>query len=143
MPSVSTIFYWRRHVPEFAETVRVGKEIQAERVCEQGWEMALSATPQTAYLTHVRLTQLRWMAGVMAPKTYRAKLAEPEAPREVMDILFRHFDVEDDPATGKKKVVAWCPNPETGEAEREDTPGYRYPPGVTLPSGPHQAMGPR
>jgi hypothetical protein len=66
---------------------------------------------------------------------------EPEAPQEVQDILFRHFDVEEDPQTGKKKVVAWCPNPLTGEAEREDVPGYRYPPGVTLPSGPRQALG--
>jgi hypothetical protein len=133
MPSVSTIFAWRRKVPEFAQTVRVGKEIQAERACAMGWDMALGATPETAYLTHVRLTQLRWMAGVLAPKTYRIKAVEPEAPRETERVLYRHFEIEVDPETGRRKVVAWCPNPDTGEAEREDAPGYRFPDGVHLP----------
>ena len=70
----------------------------------------------------------------MAPKTYRVKLVEPEAPREVQRILYRHFQREVDPVTGKVGVVAYCPNPETGKMEREDTPGYRYPPGVILPA---------
>ena len=61
MPSLSTIFYWRRRIPEFEDTVRVAKEIQAERLADLGWEMVGEATPETAYLTHVRLTQLRWM----------------------------------------------------------------------------------
>jgi hypothetical protein len=133
MPSVSTIFYWRRHFPEFAEMVRVGKEIQAERACADGWEMAMSATPETAYLTHVRLTQLRWMAGVMAPKTYRVKPVEPEGAREVLNVLMRMFKGEVDPETGETRVVAYCPNPETGQMEREDTPGYAYPPGQPIP----------
>jgi hypothetical protein len=38
-------------------------------------------------------------------------------------MLFRHFHVEVDPETGEKKVVADTPNPLTGKAEREDTPG--------------------
>ena len=135
MPSVSTIFAWRRQVPEFAQTVRVGKEIQAEQVCADGWDMAMEATPETAYLTHVRLTQMRWMAGVMAPKTYRTKPAEPDAPREVLRLLIRSFKGEEDPVTGKMKVVAYCPNPETGQMEREDTPGYEYPPGQPMPAG--------
>jgi hypothetical protein len=135
MPSLSTIFYWRRRIPEFAETVRVAKEIQAERFCDLGWEMVEAATPETAYLTHVRLTQLRWMTGVMAPRVYRLKPVEPAGAREEMKVLFRHFEIEVDPETGKKKVVAWCPNPETGEAEREDVPGWRPPPGtVSLPA---------
>jgi hypothetical protein len=133
MPSVSTIFYWRRKVPEFADAVRVGKEIQAERACAEGWELAQAATPETAYLTHVRLTQLRWMAGVMAPKTYRLKLVAPDAPREVETVLFRHFEIEVDAETGQRKVVSFCPNPETGVAEREDAPGWRPPDGVRLP----------
>jgi hypothetical protein len=136
MPSVSTIFYWRRKVPEFADAVRVGKEIQAERACQMGWDMALEATPETAYLTHVRLTQLRWMAGVMAPKTYRIKAVEPEAPRKTLDVLMRRFEIEEDPQTGKRKVVAWCPNPLTGEVECEDVPGWEPPAGtVGIPGG--------
>jgi hypothetical protein len=123
MPSLSTIFYWRRKIPEFAETVRVAKEIQAERFCDLGWEMAEAATPKTAYLTQVRLAQLRWMAGVMAPRVFRLKPVEAPAPREELKVLVRHFEVEVDPQTGKRTVVAYRPNPETGAVEREDTPG--------------------
>jgi hypothetical protein len=128
MPSLATIFYWRRRIPEFDEMVVMGKEIQAERMCDLGWEMAQAATPETAYVTHVQMSQLRWMTGVMAPKVYRFKPVEPTKPREVQTVLFRHFAIEVDPETGERKVVAFCPNPETGEAEREDAPGWRGPP---------------
>jgi hypothetical protein len=136
MPSQSTIFYWRRRIPEFAETVRAAKEIQAERFCDLGWEMAEAATPETAYLTQVRLAQLRWMTGVMAPRVYRLKAVEPAGEREKLDILMRRFEIEVDPQTGKQVVVAYCPNPETGVVEREDSPGWRAPAGtVPMPGG--------
>ena len=136
MPSMSTIFYWRRAFPDFAETMRVAREVQAEQFCEMGWALASSADPKTAYLTHVRLAQLRWMAGVMAPKAYRPKLMEPEKGREIQTLLFRHFEIEVDPETGKRTVVAYCPNPITGQAEREDTPGWTAPPGMLpMPGG--------
>jgi hypothetical protein len=133
MPCLSTIFYWRRRIAEFEQAVQVAKRIQAERFCDMGWELAKDATPETAYLTHVRLAQLRWTAGVLAPRHYRLKTLEPDAPRETRDILLRRFEIEVDPQTGARKVVAYCPNPETGEAEREDTPGWRPPPGVMIP----------
>jgi hypothetical protein len=129
MPSISTVYYWRRALPEFNETLAVAREIQAEGLRDLGWEMAQAATPENAYLTHVRLTQLRWMTGTMAPKIYRTKPVEPEVPRQTLNVLFRHFKVETDPITGKDKVVGYCPNPETGEVEREDAPGWRAPPG--------------
>lgn len=136
MPCLSTIFYWRRRMPDFEEMVQRGVRIRAERVCDEGWEMACAATPETAYVTQVRLAHLRWMAGVMAPRVFRLKLVEPERPREPVNTLFRHFAVEVDPETGKKKVVAWCPNHLTGEVEREDAPGWRPPPGAgRLPGG--------
>jgi len=48
----------------------------------------------------------------------------------------RRFEIEVDPQTGAKKVVGYCPNPETGEVEREDVPGWRPPPGsVPIPNG--------
>ncbi|MEO8115681.1 MAG: hypothetical protein ABI655_14935, partial [Phenylobacterium sp.] len=134
MPSLSTIFYWRKRIPEFEQAVQLGKRIQAERLCDMGWTLAQEATPETAYLTHVRLTQLRWTAGVLAPRAFRPKVQEPEGPRPVTDVLLRRFKIETDPVTGKDKVVAYCPNPETGEVEREDVPGYRYPPGVPMPN---------
>lgn len=131
MPSLSTIFYWRRRIPEFEDAVRTGKEIQAELFCDLSWELSQAATPQTAYLTHVQLTHIRWMAGMMAPKVFRLKPVEPDAPRERLDILMRKFTAEPDPVTGKLKVVAWCPDPETGEVIREDQhPDWRPPPGA-------------
>ncbi|WP_296596077.1 hypothetical protein [Phenylobacterium sp.] len=136
MPSLSTLFYWRRRFPEFEERVQLGMRIRAEVLSDEGWDMALAATPETAYLTGVRLGHLRWLAGVMAPRVFRLKTVEPERGPEVVKTLFRHFGVEVDPQTGERKVVAWCPNPETGHVEREDTPGWRPPAGYgRLPGG--------
>lgn len=136
MPCLSTVFYWRRAFPDFAETMRVAREIQAERFCEMSWELAAEASPETAYLTHVRLTHIRWMAGVMAPKAYRIKAVEPPGAKKTLDVLMRRFEIEPDPVTGKNKVVAYCPNPYTGEVECEDVPGWEPPPGtVGMPGG--------
>src|SRR5204863_5502206 len=73
MPCLSTIFYWRQRIPAFEKAVALGKEIQAERACDKAGEIADAATPETAYLAHVRLTQLRWEAGIKAPRVYRVK----------------------------------------------------------------------
>ena len=135
MPCLSTIFHWRRRISEFDEAVQLAKRIQAERFCDLGWELARAATPETAYLTHVRLAQLRWTAGVLAPRTYRLKAQEPDAPRETLDVMVRRFEIETDPQTGARMVVAYRPNPQTGQLERENTPDWRPPPGVSLPGG--------
>ena len=138
MPSLSTIFHWRRCIPDFDDAVTRGQRISAERVCDLGWEMAKAATPETAYLTHVQLAHLRWKAGVMAPRAFKPRPVEPEAPQKTMSILMRNFEIEVDEETGEKRVVAYCPNPLTGEVEREDTPGWR-PPGdktmIPMPGG--------
>jgi hypothetical protein len=135
MPCMSTLFYWRKRYAPFEEALQLATRIRAERFCDLGWELAMEATPETAYLTHVRLGQLRWTAGVMAPRVYRTKAVEPEQPPRVKRILFRHFQREVDPETGEPRVVGYCPNPETGLMEREDTPGYRPPPGIRMPAG--------
>lgn len=137
MPCLSTLMRWRRAHPEFAELVALGKTVMAERFCDQGWEMAMAATPETAYLTHVRLGQLRWMAGVMAPREFRVKMVEPPAPAETLTMLVRTFVSERDPETGKMKVVSLCPNPVTGQMERTDVAGWRPTPvdAVVMPSG--------
>jgi hypothetical protein len=136
MPCLSTIFYWRRRIPEFEEAVGLAKAIQAERFCDRACELAEAATPETAYLTHVRLTHLRWVTGIMAPRVYRLKPVEPATPPQRTDILFRHFEIEVDKATGERKVVAYCPNPDTMEAVREGTSDWRPGPGrVALPGG--------
>jgi hypothetical protein len=136
MPSRSTVLYWRRQFAAFDELVRRGREAQAEHFCDLGLDLAMQATPETAYLTHVRLGQLRWMAGTMAPRQYRTKLVEPEAPVEENRVLWRHFKSELDPATGKLRVVTYWPNPDTGRLERGDYPGYAPPPHSYSLAGP-------
>ena len=136
MPSLSTIFKWRRRIPGFEETVELGMRIRAEVLADDGAEKAEAATPETAYLLNVQLTHRRWHVGVLAPRAYRVKMVEPETGPQVVKTLFRHFEVQVDPETGAKTVAAWCPNPETGQAEREDTPGWRPPAGcLRLPGG--------
>ena len=50
-------------------------------------------------------------------------------------MLIRRFEIETDPETGEEKVVAYCPNPLTGEVECEDVAGWRPPPGAVLVPG--------
>lgn len=135
MPSLSTIFRWRRQMPEFEATVQLGMRVRAERACDTGWELAEAATKETAYLTEVRLKQLRWMAAVMAPRVYKLKTVEPEKPVKTVDVMFRHFEIEVDKETGERRVVGWCPNPATGFPDRESDPDFRFPPGLILPDG--------
>lgn len=138
MPSLSTLFAWRRAHAGFDQTVRLGQRIFAERLADEGWEMALEADATTAYLTQVRLTHLRWWAGVLAPRRFRARAPETESPPEVTNVLMRRFEIETDPETGEEKVVAYCPNPFTGQVEREDVAGWRPPGGpetIPMPGG--------
>jgi len=137
MPSLSTIFNWRRHFPDFDAEVRLGMRIRAEVLADDGEELASAATPETAYLAHVQLSHLRWRVGVLAPWEFRPRLVEPAAaPEPPKRVLFRHFKVEEDAATGKRRVVAYCPNPDTGQVEREDEPGWRQAPhSFSLPGG--------
>jgi hypothetical protein len=126
MPCLSTIFRWRKHFPDFDADVGLGMRIRAEVLADEGGELSDAATPETAYLTHVRLSHLRWRVGVMAPREFRPKLVEPAAPAEPETrLLFRHFKIEEDPETGRQRVAAYCPNPDTGQVEREDDPGWR------------------
>jgi len=60
-----------------------GRGFQAERACDVGWEIAQAATPVDAYATDVKLKQLRWMAGVLAPRRFgRHRLVEAEVALE-------------------------------------------------------------
>lgn len=140
MPCLSTLFHWRRRYPAFEDLVQLGMRVRAERACDYSWELADAATPETAYLTHVKLAHLRWMTGVMAPRVFRLKAVEPEGKREVQDVLIRTFQAVIDPETGVERMVGLCPNPATGKVEREDQPGWRPPEGaVLLPGGAGQA----
>lgn len=113
MPSRSTMYRWRRTWPEFGEAVLVAQRIRAEALCEEGWEMALAATPETARVTQLRLNYLKWLAGVMAPsycgprQTVAAEQPAPPpappAPRRRVVFVARRFETLKD-ANGKDYV---------------------------------------
>lgn len=140
MPCFSTVYLWRKNFPEFGEAMRIAREVRAERFCDEGWEMAQAASPETAYLTQVRLGHLRWMVGHMAPRTYgRTKpimaevelLERPAAERTEIVFVAKHFKVEER-EDGAHRVVAFKPNGETGRLERitgEDAPWHPPPEG--------------
>ena len=114
MPTMGCLFYWRKSNPEFGEDLRLAREALAERFSDLGWRMAQEATPETAYLTRVRLGQLRWNAAILSPRTHaRLRPAEPPAAREVEAICFTHFEIETHPDTGQRRVVAYHADPDT------------------------------
>ena len=118
MPSMGTIFYWRRTKPEFAEDLRTAREALAERFSDLGWRMAEEATTETVALTRLRLGQLRWHAAVLAPRTHaRLRPAEPPKEQEVQTIIFKHFEVETHPETGQHRVITYRAEPGTMRVE--------------------------
>ena len=119
MPSFSAVYHWRRDFPEFAEMMRTAREVQAERYCEQGIEIAEAVTPETAHATRVRLSQLRWTASHYWPRAFGTMkaVAPPEGP-QVVQLLMRRFEVEVRDADGARRVVTYTPDPETGRAVR-------------------------
>ncbi|THD82634.1 MAG: hypothetical protein E7812_01975, partial [Phenylobacterium sp.] len=44
MPAVATLFKWRNRFPEFERLVQLGMRVRAERMADDGWEMAMAAT---------------------------------------------------------------------------------------------------
>ena len=123
MPSMTTILRWAHKHKDFAEALSVAKMAMAERFCEMGWTLAMEATPETAYLTQVRLKQVRWTCAILSPTTYgRLKASDPPAPPQgPTTILFRHFRIEKhpDPDVKQHRVVGYTPDPETMKPVRE------------------------
>jgi hypothetical protein len=115
MPSMGTIFYWKKSVPEFADALLLAREAHAERLADLGWKMALAATPQTAHLTRVQLGQLRWSAAIKSPRSHgKHKASEPpQPPPGPTNFLFRHFHLERNDETGQHRVVTYTPDSET------------------------------
>ncbi|HEX3364729.1 hypothetical protein [Phenylobacterium sp.] len=93
MPSLMTAYEWRRTQPAFDHALAVARELQADRLGEQGWEIARSITPQTARAAATQLTQLRWWAGKLSPKKYgRHKPVDPTASgRRVQHVYVKRF----------------------------------------------------
>jgi transposase-like protein len=83
MPSFTTVWNWRRDRPAFRQALETAQRIQAERLCDEGWEIAKAVTPQTAYATQVQLGHLRWMIAARAPARFgRFRPVAPEAEAE-------------------------------------------------------------
>lgn len=130
MPANSTVNLWRRDVPEFAEAMRMARQAQAEAFCDTGWELAMGATPETAYLTHVRLGQLRWMAAVWSPRTHaRLKPAEPEEAPETQRLILKHFRLEER-EDGAMRVVTYQPDADRCVPVRVGEGPWSFPPGL-------------
>ena len=144
MPSMRTVMRWRADHPEFAEDMRLAREGLAERLSDLGWRMAMEATPETAYLTRVRLGQLRWTAAVLGPRTHgRMKPTEAPAPREVDVYLFRNFKIEENQETGQHRVVVYEPDPDTLQPVRTDVGPWKEPLDVVVSETNHCTIRPR
>lgn len=99
MPSFTTVWKWQHTIPVFGEAVMLARQIQAERFCDQGWDIASEVTPETAYATEVKLRQLRWTTSVLAPRRFgrfKAVTAEVDrledsGPQETV-FRVRHFE---------------------------------------------------
>lgn len=119
MPSFSTVYLWRRTIPDFAQQLKAARETLAERFCDDGWDLAMQATPETAYLTHVRLSQLRWMAGILSPRVMKPKPADPPPEPEVQYVCVRQFHLERNYETGMWRTVGYTPDPQTNKPVRD------------------------
>jgi hypothetical protein len=156
MPGASTVARWRVRWPEFGDALRVAREVQAERLCDQGWEMAQKVTADTATAARVTLAQLRWRAGKLAPRRYgNLRAAESEFAAESLAamaavaaaaapvIVAKRFRIETRP-DGCTRVVAFAPDPDTGQVVRltpEDAPWNPPPKGMWLEKWPPRPAG--
>jgi hypothetical protein len=120
MPAMSTVYGWRRRFSAFDEALRTAREVQAERFCDLGWEIAKKVTPETAKATAVKLAHLRWTAAVLSPKRFgRLKALDADVPAgPTLQVALRTFKAEPGP-DGRMRVVSYTPNPETGQVERQ------------------------
>jgi hypothetical protein len=82
MPAASTVYRWLAQDLTFRDAIALAREIAAEAVFERGFEICEAATPETAYLAHVRLTHLRWGAAKLAPRKYGALKAQEATDAE-------------------------------------------------------------
>lgn len=133
MPCLSTLFHWRRNFRAFDDTVELGKRVQAERFCDEGLAAARAVTPESAFATKVLLEQLRWAAGVMAPRVFRLKPVEPPGEARKLRVVMTRYAAEVHPETGERRMVSYDVNPDTGEVTQTWSEGplksYRVGPG--------------
>lgn len=70
MPGRSSVYRWRLSQDGFDAALKLAREVQAEDLCDRGRDWMEAATPETAYVTRVKLEHLRWMAMALGPKAF-------------------------------------------------------------------------
>jgi len=126
MPASITVYRWMAKHEDFRAAVGVAREIAAEGFFEKGWELAEDATPQTAYLTDVRLKHLRWHAGKLSPGKFGAhKPVEPPRPdeddRNNLTVIVKRYNWDGTPVEGpeaREEVLYRMKIPPTTPAQR-------------------------
>ncbi|MDB5475408.1 MAG: hypothetical protein JWP49_919 [Phenylobacterium sp.] len=105
MPANITVYRWMAKHEDFRAAVALAREIAAENFFERGWELAEDATPQTAYLTDVRLKHLRWHAGKLSPGKFGAHRPQDPAPandddRNNLTVVIKKYSWDGEPVEG-------------------------------------------
>lgn len=70
MPSAATVMLWLKEHPDFAATMAIARQAQAETLLDIGAEIMNAITPENARAAAVQLAQLRWHAGKVSPQKY-------------------------------------------------------------------------
>lgn len=149
LPALSTVSRWRLRDPGFDEAMRLARQIQGERLCDDSREIADAVEPRTAHATRVRLEHYRWMSMVLAPR--RIARVRPMSADELdggaggeggggMTVIVQKF-TEMEPGETLESLVlaqrarnaeamagaqAWLEQSRGREAERENASG-KYP----------------
>jgi hypothetical protein len=104
MPPVTTVYWWLKTHPDFAELYRAARDIQAHVKFDQVWEEARTATPQTAFLAKVRIQALQWQAAKLAPRVYGPRPEEAPATPGLTVVIRRFGDEDGGAATGRSET---------------------------------------
>jgi hypothetical protein len=128
MPAETTVARWRRLEPEFDEALKVAREIQAERFADRSIGLAEAATPETAFLTGVRLAHIRWLTAIHGPRTFsRTKPREAPEEEKRLHICIRRFEVETR-EDGMRRMVSYVADPGTRGVVRDSEGEWHEPP---------------
>jgi len=73
LPSLNTLFHWRRRNPGFAKLWLLAQEEQAERLMQRCLDLAKDCTPQTAHVVRVRFDIYRHRASKVFPQIWGDK----------------------------------------------------------------------
>lgn len=139
MPVASTVYRWLKERAEFRRAVGLAREIQADALGAQGWEMAMSAVREDARLMEVRLRHLRWHVGKLSPRVYGPSRAveawaaageqgPPVAKPDLPDISRKTFWIETQ-EDGQVRVRSSWYSSTTGRIEQEVPGNWELPVG--------------